>query len=158
MHWTPQSMSIPIIVPPIPTSMHVLAPLFCDISRNCCTESYLSFVIYPINMQRRRRRWGGRRRHGAVGRPPKPVMIGAVPSIERLEPTPKSSDDPLYLDSAEVEALRLIDLEKSSFDEAGKRMNVSRNTVWRLVEGARRKIVRAIIEGRTVIIQKAEET
>ena len=109
-------------------------------------------------MQRRRWRWGGRRRRGAVGRPPKPVMIGTIPSIERLEAIPKRSDDPLYLDSAEVEALRLVDLEKSSFDEAGRKMKVSRNTVWRLVEGARRKIVRAIVEGRTIIIQKAEET
>lgn len=109
-------------------------------------------------MQRRRWRWGGRRRRGAVGRPPKPVMIRTIPPIERLEAIPKRSEEPFYLDSAEVEALRLVDLEKFSFDEAGKSMKVSRNTVWRLVEGARRKMVRAIVEGRTIIIQKVEET
>ncbi len=109
-------------------------------------------------MHKRRWRWGGRRRHGAVGRPPKPVIIRTIPPIDRLEAIPKRSREPLYLDSAEVEALRLVDLEKISFEEAGKRMKVSRNTVWRLVQGARRKIVRAIIEGRTIIIQKVEET
>jgi predicted DNA-binding protein (UPF0251 family) len=33
-------------------------------------------------------------------------------------------------------------------------MNVSRNTVWRLVESGREKLVRAIIEGRPIIILK----
>lgn len=85
-------------------------------------------------------------------------MIRTVPRIKRLEPIPKRSEEPFYLDSAEIEALRLVDLENFSFEEAGKRMNVSRNTVWRLVEGARRKMVGAIVEGRTIIVQKAEET
>jgi len=109
-------------------------------------------------MQRRRWRWGRRRRRGTVGRPPKPVIIRSIPPIERLEPTPKSSDEPVYLETAELEALRLVELEKLSFDEAGRRMNVSRNTVWRLAESAKQKIVEAIIEGRTIVIQKAEET
>ncbi|MEM2105459.1 MAG: DUF134 domain-containing protein [Candidatus Bathyarchaeia archaeon] len=60
----------------------------------------------------------------------------------------------MTLDLAEVEALKLIDLEKLSFEEAGARMGVSRNTVWRLVESAREKIVKAIIENREIRIQK----
>lgn len=55
---------------------------------------------------------------------------------------------------AEIEALRLIDLEKLSFEEAGIRMNVSRNTVWYLVENAREKIIKALIDGRPIMIQK----
>ncbi|MFQ6080774.1 MAG: DUF134 domain-containing protein [Candidatus Bathyarchaeia archaeon] len=105
-------------------------------------------------MRRRGWRWGRRRRHGVVGRPPKPVVITSALPIERFDPVPKMSDDPLYLEPAEVEALRLTDLEKLSFEEAGKRMNVSRNTVWRLTESARRTIVKAIIEGRQIIIRK----
>jgi len=50
--------------------------------------------------------------------------------------------------TTEVEALRLIDLE------AGKKMRVSRNTVWRLVEAAREKLARAIIEGREATIHR----
>ncbi|MEM2882399.1 MAG: DUF134 domain-containing protein [Candidatus Bathyarchaeia archaeon] len=48
--------------------------------------------------------------------------------------------------------MRLIDLEGLSFEAAGERMGVSRNTVWRLVDGARKKLARAIIEGREVIV------
>ncbi|MEM3700021.1 MAG: DUF134 domain-containing protein [Candidatus Bathyarchaeia archaeon] len=98
--------------------------------------------------------WRKRRRHGRVGRPPKPIAVTTNPTTEKLEPTPKKSLEPIYLEQAEIEALRLIDLEKLSFEEAGERMMVSRNTVWRLVENAREKLIRAIFEGREIIIQK----
>ncbi|MDI6806155.1 MAG: DUF134 domain-containing protein [Candidatus Bathyarchaeia archaeon] len=64
--------------------------------------------------------------------------------------------EPIYLEPAEIEALKLIDLEKLCFEEAGARMGVSRNTVWRLVESAREKLIKAIFEGREVIVQKEE--
>jgi len=101
-------------------------------------------------------RWRRRHRHGRVGRPPKPIAVASIAIIEKLEPIPKRSVEPVYLELAEVEALRLIDLEKLSFEEAGVRMSVSRNTVWRLVESAREKLIRAIIEGREVVIQREE--
>jgi len=102
------------------------------------------------------RRWQRRHRRGRVGRPPKPIAIASIPITEKLEPIPKGSEEPVYLEPAEVEALRLIDLEKFSFEAAGKRMEVSRNTVWRLVESARKKLVRALMEGREVIIQRED--
>ena len=108
-------------------------------------------------MERRRRRWGRRRRSGPLGRPPKPVVIRTALPVQRLNPIPKKREEPVYLDLAEVEALRLVDLEKLSFQEAGREMNVSRNTVWRLAGGARKKLVRAIIEGREIIIQYEPE-
>jgi hypothetical protein len=101
--------------------------------------------------------WRRRRRHGRVGRPPKPIAITSSPTIQKLEPTPKKDLEPIYLETAEIEALRLIDLEKLSFEEAGERMMVSRNTVWRLVESAREKLIKAILEGREIIIQKEEK-
>lgn len=81
-------------------------------------------------------------------------MIASVPSTEKLEPVPKRSEEPIYLEPAEVEVLRLVDSEKLSFEEAGRRMSVSRNTVWRLAENAREKIISAIFEGREIIIQR----
>ncbi|MEM1538060.1 MAG: DUF134 domain-containing protein [Candidatus Nezhaarchaeales archaeon] len=99
-------------------------------------------------------RWCRRYRRGRVGRLPAPVRITSTPITEKLEPIPKSSKEPVYMEIAEVEALRLIDLEKLSFEEAGIRMNVSRNTVWRMVKSAREKLVKAIIEGREIIIRK----
>lgn len=98
--------------------------------------------------------WCKRWRHGKIGRPPKPVTVAFTTTTEKLEPTPKKAAEPIYLEQAEIEALRLIDLEKLCFEEAGARMGVSRNTVWRLVENAREKIIKAILEGREIIIQK----
>ncbi|MEM3626948.1 MAG: DUF134 domain-containing protein [Candidatus Bathyarchaeia archaeon] len=100
--------------------------------------------------------WRRRRKRGRIGRPPKPIAITSVPITEKLEPTPRRSEEAVYLDPCEVEALRLIDLEKLSFEEAGIRMKVSRNTVWRLVETAREKLIKAIVEGKEVIIQKED--
>jgi predicted DNA-binding protein (UPF0251 family) len=85
---------------------------------------------------------------------PKSVVTAADPPLEKLEPTPKGSMEPVQLELAEVESLRLIDFEKLSFEEAGVRMRVSRNTVWRLVESAREKLIRAILEGRQIVIQR----
>ncbi|MEM1986361.1 MAG: DUF134 domain-containing protein [Nitrososphaeria archaeon] len=100
--------------------------------------------------------WCKRRRKGIAGRIPKPIITSSIPIIESFKPFPAKNIDPVYLDLAEVEALKLIELEKLSCQEAGARMNVSRNTVWRLVEEAREKLTRAIVEGREIVILKEE--
>lgn len=95
-----------------------------------------------------------RRRRGRRGREPKLVFTSVNrPPIEKLTPTPKRGGEPIVLDLAELEALKLVDLEGLSLEEAGLKMNVSRSTVWRLVRSAREKLVRAIVEGRDVILQ-----
>jgi predicted DNA-binding protein (UPF0251 family) len=53
---------------------------------------------------------------------------------------------------AELEAFRLVDLEGLSQEEAGQRMRISRGTVWRLVQSARKKTAQAISEGRPLTI------
>jgi predicted DNA-binding protein (UPF0251 family) len=95
-----------------------------------------------------------RYRHGKAGRPPKPIIVASKFATQKLNPTPRGNAPPIFLELAEIEALRLIDLEKLSFEEAGTKMGVSRNTVWRLTESAREKLVKAIFEGREIIIQK----
>jgi len=109
-------------------------------------------------MPRVRRRWCHRLRRGRIGRPPKPVTVGVTPPIQGFNPFPFPPVplEPVALEVAEIEALRLVDLEKCSFNEAGQRMNVSRNTVWRLTESARRKIIMAILEGRPIVVRRAE--
>ncbi len=98
--------------------------------------------------------WRRRHRYGRVGRCPKPVIISTAPFAEKIDPSPKGSDEPIYLDIAEVEALRLVDLDKLTLEEAGERMGASRNTIWRLVQSGREKLIRAIVEGRQILIQK----
>lgn len=69
-----------------------------------------------------------------------------------MDPVPVGDSKPVYIDEAEVEALRLVDLEGQYQEEAGMSMNVSRGTVWRLLTEARRKVIQALFEGRPLII------
>ena len=101
-------------------------------------------------MSRKRRRH--RRRQGRRGRFPKPVTLGATPPIDGLTPNPPGNLEPIFIDIAELEAFRLVDFEGLSQEEAGKRMRVSRGTVWRLLQVARKKTAQALTEGRPLQI------
>jgi len=98
-------------------------------------------------MRYRRGGWRGRR-----GRPPKPIRLGMTPPVKMFVPVPNINPEPLYIELAEMEALRLVDLEGLSQEEAGRRMGVSRGTVWRLLQSGRKKVVQALTEGRSIFI------
>lgn len=110
----------------------------------------------------RRRRRKGRR---LPGRPMKPRTVETPPKIKHFMPAiPKDKLDdfshgPIFLYYDEFEALRLVDMEKLSQEEAGDKMNVSRGTIWRLIDEGRRKIIQALIDGRELFIvpKEAEE-
>jgi predicted DNA-binding protein (UPF0251 family) len=102
--------------------------------------------------------WRQRRRRGRRGRFPKPISIEKVPAVDKFTPTPQGNPEPIYIDPAELEALRLVDMEGLSQEEAGERMGVSRGTVWRLIQSARKKTAQALTEGRPIrIAQFASE-
>jgi len=96
--------------------------------------------------------WRRRFRRGKRGRLPKPVMLGMMPPATSFMPDPPQNLEPILLEIAEIEAFRLVDLEGLSQEEAGQRMGVSRGTVWRLVQRARRKTAQALSEGRPIHI------
>jgi predicted DNA-binding protein (UPF0251 family) len=96
--------------------------------------------------------WRRRHRCGRRGRFPKPIMLGITPPTNSFTPNPPRNLEPIFLEMAELEAFRLVDLEGLSQEEAGQRMGVSRGTVWRLVQSARRKTAQALSEGRPVYI------
>ena len=102
-------------------------------------------------------RMSGRRRHrrGRRGRFPKPVTISNPSKVEKLVPEPITNAISILIEPAEVEALRLVDLEGLSQEEAGREMGVSRGTVWRLLQSARRKVAEALTEGRSLTITNA---
>ena len=99
-----------------------------------------------ITMQRRRRRRGRR------GRIPTPVFIGQDPKAKTFKALPDGGDDAVVLEPSELEVIRLVDLEDLSQEEAGERMGVSRGTIWRLLQSARRKTSLALTDGRTILI------
>jgi len=94
-----------------------------------------------------------RRRRGPKGRMPKPIRLGAHPPISTFIPSPQINPMPIYLELSELEALRLVDLEDLSQEDAGIRMGVSRGTVWRLLQSGRKKVTRALTEGRPLLIK-----
>jgi predicted DNA-binding protein (UPF0251 family) len=96
--------------------------------------------------------WRGRHRYGQRGRFPKPVTLGTIPSITSFTPNPPRNPEPVYIEFAEVEAFRLVDMEGLSQEEAGQRMSISRGTIWRLVQSARKKTSQALSEGRPIYI------
>jgi predicted DNA-binding protein (UPF0251 family) len=54
------------------------------------------------------------------------------------------------METDELEALRLADAEGMYHDQAALELGVSRQTFGRLIRQARRKLVRALLEGRAV--------
>jgi predicted DNA-binding protein (UPF0251 family) len=96
--------------------------------------------------------WRGRHRYGQRGRLPKPITFGAFPSITTFTPEPSRSPEPVYIEFAEVEAFRLVDLEGLSQEEAGQKMSISRGTIWRLVQSARKKTAQALSEGKPIYV------
>jgi predicted DNA-binding protein (UPF0251 family) len=96
--------------------------------------------------------WRGRRRYARRGRLPKPVTLGVIPSITSFTPNSPRSMYPVFIEFAEVEAFRLVDMEAMSQEEAGQKMGISRGTIWRLLQKARRKVAQALSEGRPIHI------
>jgi predicted DNA-binding protein (UPF0251 family) len=93
-----------------------------------------------------------RRRKGGRGRFPIQPKIGHKPRAEKMTPEPSGKEEPIYIDLAETEVLRLVDLEGLYQEQAGLAMGCSRGTIWRLLASAREKVTRSIYEGRTLVI------
>jgi hypothetical protein len=63
------------------------------------------------------------------------------------------SVEPVIVELAEVEALRLVDMDGLSQEEAGDLLGVSRGTVWRLVQSGRGKLIQALVENRRILLE-----
>ena len=99
-------------------------------------------------MWRWRRGW----REGP-GRPMKPRTIGFKPTEMAFGPLPLPvTGKTIIMSLDEYEAFRLIYYEDLKQEEAAKRMGVSRGTVWRCLENARRKVATMLVERRPLIV------
>jgi predicted DNA-binding protein (UPF0251 family) len=97
-----------------------------------------------------------RRRRGKQGRTPSPVFISHTSDVKHFKPHPPTETEPIHLEHAELEVLRLVDLVGLSQEEAGEEMRISRGTIWRLLQRGRKKVTQALIEGRKLVIQQHE--
>jgi predicted DNA-binding protein (UPF0251 family) len=83
---------------------------------------------------------------------PKPVKLEPRPPVSTFLPIPQLNLEPVHIEPAELESFRLVDLQGLSQEEAGVQMDVSRGTIWRLLQSARKKAAQALTEGRPLII------
>ena len=99
-----------------------------------------------------------RRRKGGRGRFPIQPRIQKRPSTRKMVPEPSNDDaEPIFIDLAETEVLRLVDIEGMYQEQAGAVMGLSRGTIWRLLASARRKVALSIYQARPLIIGVDEE-
>ncbi len=58
----------------------------------------------------------------------------------------------VILEADEYEAIRFADVNCLSYEEAGRKMNISRQTFGRIIERAREKIADAIVNCKAILI------
>ncbi|HID26190.1 MAG TPA: DUF134 domain-containing protein [Thermoplasmata archaeon] len=104
---------------------------------------WLACREYGQGYRRRRGRCRGRR------------WIEQLPEVTYFQPhrpmqLPATT---ILLTLEELEALRLVDLEDLTQEEAAMRMGVSRKTLWNDLQRARKKVAEALVKGCTIRIQ-----
>ena len=87
-------------------------------------------------------------------RPPIERAVGAVPRVTLFKPAgvPGRELEQLPLAIDELEAIRLVDLEGLSHEQAAVAMGVSRQTVGRMLERGRAKVAEALVAGKAILI------
>jgi predicted DNA-binding protein (UPF0251 family) len=69
---------------------------------------------------------------------------------------PMTDLETLRLELSELEAMRLCDVERLAQVEAGRRMGVSRGTVYRLLKSGRAKLVEALLQSKALLIEEGD--
>jgi len=87
----------------------------------------------------------------------KPRLVRVMPGTAQFGPIdlvglPMPAGEPIYITYDEFEAFRLIYYEGLNQEDAAKRMQISRGTVWRCLESAREKVARMLVERRPLVI------
>ncbi len=89
-----------------------------------------------------------------MARPPIERAVGGVPRVTLFKPAGVPGRDleqlPLAVD--ELEAIRLVDLEGLSHEQAAAAMGVSRQTVGRVLERGRATVAEALVGGKAILI------
>ncbi len=81
--------------------------------------------------------------------------ITEIPAIRNFRPHGVGHDNlkTVILKIEELEALRLVDAQNLTQDEASKQMGVSRRTLWNDLKSARTKVARALLKGYAIRIE-----
>ena len=89
-----------------------------------------------------------------MARPPIERAVGVVPRVTLFKPAgiPGRELEQLPLAVDELEAIRLVDLEGLSHEQAASAMGVSRQTVGRVLKRGRAKVAEALVGGKAILI------
>jgi len=89
-----------------------------------------------------------------MARPKKPRRISFDPNVVYFKPRaiPLSELEEVDLSLDELEALRLCDLKDLEQKTAAKKMKISQSTLSRILISARKKVIKALIEGKAIKI------
>lgn len=90
-----------------------------------------------------------------MARPKHCRRVSCLPERDYFKPRgiPLSALEEIVLTVDEFESIRLADLEGLYQEQASERMNVSRQTFGRILEGARRKVAEALVKGKALRIE-----
>jgi len=89
------------------------------------------------------------------GRPRCLRAVKGIPDVDYFKPRgiPLTELEVNFLKVEELEAIRLVDLEGLEQEDAALKMGISRRTLARELDSARRKIVEALIKGKAIEIK-----
>jgi predicted DNA-binding protein (UPF0251 family) len=81
--------------------------------------------------------------------------IGCLPQSNYYKPRgiPLSTLQHVQLTFDEIEAIRLTDLQGLYQEQAAEKMNISRQTLGRILESAHKKIADALVNGKALAIE-----
>jgi predicted DNA-binding protein (UPF0251 family) len=84
--------------------------------------------------------------------------ISQAPSVRIFTPMgqPWGRTPVIVLFLSELEAMRLVDVEGLTQEEAALRMGVSRKTLWNDLQNGRRKVAEALMKGWAIEIHQDE--
>lgn len=88
-------------------------------------------------------------------RPKSSRKIVAPPLMKGYKPfgIPRRELESVVLSIDEYESIRLLDYEGMVQEQAAEQMNVSRPTLTRIYESARRSMAKAFVEGKMILIE-----
>ncbi len=87
-----------------------------------------------------------------MARPQKCRCICSKPKVTEFLPDCGGGDESVNLLYDEYEAIRLLDYEGMTQEQCARKMNVSRPTVTRIYDEARRKMADALVNGKALTI------
>ena len=89
-----------------------------------------------------------------MSRRPIERAVAGMPRVALFKPAgvPTRELEQLQLAVDELEAIRLVDLEGLTHEQAAEEMGVSRQTVGRVLERGRAKVAGALVGGKAILI------